>query len=199
MTAIFILLHTSCANSTSVVHTSLFTSYKNIERSMLFLKKKGSRSSKLQKPYFRLDHHHRWSTGHIAVTSPCHRSWLSSHKTLFILDQVTCMSSIGHKRCSRLDWASFKALTFFSIAIRWSTYRLAILQWLPPRLSQKLASFTRIMLSSSAGLHVKYIHDMKESITMHVHVEFTCWLTCTSQGYLQLGILLLQLQTQCCL
>ena len=41
----------------------------------------------------------------------------------------------------------------------------------PP--SQKLASFTRIILSSSAGLHVKYIHDIKESITMHVHVEFT--------------------------
>ena len=37
------------------------------------------------------------------------------------------MSSIGHKRCSRLDQASFKGLTFVSIAIRWSTYRLALL------------------------------------------------------------------------
>ena len=36
----------------------------------------------------------------------------------FILDQVTCMSSIGHKRCSRLDQASFKALTFVLIAIK---------------------------------------------------------------------------------
>ena len=44
--------------------------------SMLFLKK-GSRLSKLQEPYFRLNRHHRWSTDHIAVTSPCHRSRLS--------------------------------------------------------------------------------------------------------------------------
>ena len=122
------------------------------------------------------------------MTSPCHRSWLSSHKTLFILDQVTCMSSIGHKRCSRLDQASFKNLTFCFDCHQMKyiqTGHIAVIPP-PPGPSQKLASFTHIMLSSSDGLHVKYIHDIKESITMHVHVEFTCWLTCTGQGYLQL-------------